>query len=145
PDRGKVTAFMTIRASDATVFDNGQGNDSATVVARGLEGRPGEFDWRPGPDKPVERTARWSDTLTFEVDPARAAASGQGPRPKRITLPGRPSFPDAPSQSPLASRKVLVVYLLPKPKPAAAAPPATGPTPASRSRSRSSSRSTTST
>ncbi len=48
PDKGKVQSVTTIRAIDATIFDNGQGNDNSTVVARG----PGILEIRPARDKP---------------------------------------------------------------------------------------------
>ncbi|MGE3821484.1 MAG: hypothetical protein AB7I30_18900, partial [Isosphaeraceae bacterium] len=123
PNRGKVTSFTTIRTIDATLFDPRKGSDAITIVARG----PGELESRTAPDQPVERSARWADQLALTDDPATAAKLGL-PALKKVTLTGRPSFVDHPSQADLSARDVLVVWL--KPKTAAAPTPTpAGPAP----------------
>lgn len=114
PDKGKVTGYTLIRTVDATIFDDGRGNENATIVARG----PGELESRAGPDKPIERTARWLDQLTLQSEPTPAGKPGQVPL-KRITLTGRPAFADLTSSSSIDARRVLVVKLAPKAKGAA--------------------------
>jgi hypothetical protein len=117
PNKGQVTGFTTIRAKDATIFDNGQGNDAATIVARG----PGEMESRAGPNKRVERTADWSDELKiYNVPgpPVQGPEFAPGVR-KRIALTGRPSFSDAGSKSKIQSDNKLIVWLKPKADPAA--------------------------
>lgn len=123
PDRGKVVGSTLIRTIDATIFDDGKGNENATIVARG----PGDLEFRPGRDRPVERTARWDDQLTMQTE------LGPAPRPgaarvalKRLTLTGRPGFADVPAQASLDARQKLVVWLAPKPRPPAPAGPAAG-------------------
>ena len=59
PDQGKVTSVTHIRTVDATMFDNGNGLDTANVVANG----PGRLEIRPDRDQPVERIAIWQDKL----------------------------------------------------------------------------------
>ena len=116
PDKGKVSSFTTIRTIDATIFDDGRGNENATIVARG----PGELD-APGLDKPVERTAKWYDQLTIQSMSPPDAKPGRGPlappATKRITLTGRPVFTDIPAQTSLASRLTTVIWLEPNPAP----------------------------
>lgn len=126
PDKGKVTSFTTIWTIDATIFDDGRGNDNATIVARG----PGEMETRPGRNKPVERTAFWLDKLQIQSDarpapkaasaaavavragaPAAAAPSAR----KKITLTGRPRFHDVPAKTTLSAREKTIIWLTPKP------------------------------
>ena len=125
PDKGKVTGLTTIRTIDAKVFDDGRGNESATIVARSF-GERSSMEFRPGPDKPVSRTAHWSDTLTFQTEPA-AANNPTAPPRKRITLTGRPDFADLDSQSTLDARRVVVVWLRPKPPEPTAVAKGVGP------------------
>jgi len=142
PDRGKVSAFTTIRAIDATIFDDHRGNDYAIIVAGG----PGEMESGPGPglDGPIERTAHWNDRLTIRpVTPAApatdatsmAAAARTTPAPpvrKRVTLTGKPGFADIPARATLDGRDKLStidVWLKPKAPtttPAKATPPPPG-------------------
>jgi hypothetical protein len=134
PDKGKVTGFTTIRTIDATIFDDGSGNANARIVARG----PGDLEARPAQDKPVERTARWDDTLILRPEaptnaPKKTAAGGApAPLNKRIELTGNPSFSDLKSQATLDARRIMVIWLRPKPQPPAPAPVASSAKPASR-------------
>ena len=124
PNKGKVSSFTTIRTVDATIFDDGMGNDNATIVARG----PGELESRPGIDKPVEHRAKWFDQLTLQPDKPATAKAAPGvvaaAVTKRLTLTGRPSFEDLSKQTSLDSRQPLVVWLKPK-APAPASPTST--------------------
>jgi len=118
PDKGKVTSHTLIRTVDATIFDDGRGNENATIVARG----PGELESRPGRDQPVERTARWLDQLTLQTEVPPAARPGDKPVAlKRLTLTGRPAFADLTSKTSLDAHRVLAVWLAPKNVPVAAA------------------------
>jgi hypothetical protein len=123
PDKGKVSSFTTIRTIDATIFDDGRGNDYSTIVARG----PGELESRPGLNKPVARTARWNDQLVVQAV-AAPTAQGRAVSPtsnhKKITLTGSPVFTDAPSQFTLDARRTMVVWLKPKPPAPGAKPDA---------------------
>ena len=107
PNKGKVNGYTLIRTVDATIFDDGTGNENSTIVARG----PGEMESRSAPDKPVERTARWLDQLTMQPDQPGATT----PTVKRLTLTGQPGFTDALSKASLDARRILVVWLAPKP------------------------------
>jgi hypothetical protein len=114
PDKGKVQSVTTIWAFNATIYDNGQGNDSATVVAQG----PGLLETRPDRDKPVERKAIWQDELRM------VPFTGPDKRPrKKIILTGRPVLID-PAQATLDARDQIVACLKPKPKPEGASPAA---------------------
>lgn len=118
PDKGKVTSHTLIRTVDATIFDDGRGNENATIVARG----PGELESRPGRDQPVERTARWLDQLTLQTEPPLATRVEDKPVAlKRLTLTGRPAFADLTSKTSLDAHRVLAVWLAPKNVPVAAA------------------------
>ena len=118
PDKGKVTGFTIIRTIDATIFDDGLGNDHATIVARG----PGDLESRPGLNAPVERTARWLDQLTLQAETTRDATGAQVVTGKRLTLTGSPAFNDLAAETKLAARDLIVVFLKPNGKTAAAAP-----------------------
>ena len=121
PNRGKITSITTIRTVDATIFDDGQGRDPATIVAGG----PGILETRPARDKPVERRAIWRDQLVMQNE----LASDHTPR-KRITLTGDPKFIDV-GQATLDSKKEIIVWLKPKPETAATVTaPAPAPVPA---------------
>jgi hypothetical protein len=122
-DKAKGQAVTTIRAIDATIFDNGKGSDNSTVVARG----PGTLDIRPARDRPVERQATWQDTLLMQPEDLVAQAEPGAARRdyRRITLTGRPKFIDLEKSTTLDARKTIVVRLRPAPKPAAPPPPAT--------------------
>lgn len=130
PNKGKVTSYTTIRAIDASVFDDGRGNENAMVVARG----PGEMETRPDKDKPVERTAKWLDQLDFRPNAPVAAKAGEAapaaaPASKILTLTGRPVFRDLTTSSSLEARRTLVVWLEPKSKADPAAKPGPGGVP----------------
>ncbi|MEA2632406.1 MAG: hypothetical protein QOE66_2625, partial [Chloroflexota bacterium] len=115
PDKGKIRSITTIRTIDATIFDEGQGGDAATIVAGG----PGVLETRPARDKPVERRALWQDQLVVQNE----LNSEKMPR-KRITLTGDPKFSDS-GQATLDAKKEIIVWLKPKPGPADATPNAT--------------------
>ncbi|MGE5754455.1 MAG: hypothetical protein ACM35G_01875 [Planctomycetaceae bacterium] len=122
PEKGKVQSVTTIWAIDATIFDNGQGSGTATVIARG----PGLLETRPDRDKPVERRAIWQDALEMVT----VTGPDQLPR-KKITLTGRPQLID-PTQATLDARDRVIAWLRPKPKPGPTpVAAATAPTPAS--------------
>ena len=53
PDRGKVKSITHIQTVDATMYDKGNGFDSADIVANG----PGRLDTQPGP-RPAHRSNR---------------------------------------------------------------------------------------
>jgi hypothetical protein len=130
PDKGKVQSVTTIWAINATIYDNGQGNDNATVIAQG----PGWLETRPERDQPFDRKATWQDELRMIpfIGPDKL------PR-KKIILTGRPVLID-PAQATLDARDQVVASLKPKPKPkleasnpfasAAASPAAAGSEPA---------------
>ncbi len=116
PEAGKVTAFTTIRTIDATIFDDGQGNDHATIVARG----PGDLESRSGLNAPVERTARWLDQLTLQAETTRDKTGAQVVTGKRLTLTGSPAFNDIAAATKLVARDLIVVFLKPNGKTAVA-------------------------
>ncbi len=115
PNKGKVVGYTLIHTIDATIFDDGTGNDNATIVARG----PGDLEAHRARDQPLERTARWEDQLTMLSVPPRTVKPGQPPQlRKRLTLTGQPGFNDLLSKSTLNAKDVLVVWLAPKAAPA---------------------------
>ncbi|GAC1470064.1 MAG: hypothetical protein NVSMB9_14730 [Isosphaeraceae bacterium] len=121
PEKGKITSFTTIRTIDATIFDDGRGNENATIVARG----PGELETRPAADKPVERTAHWLDKLTIQPEAPRVSkpgatgaqvvvASTPARAGKKITLTGQPRFHDLPAATSLSASRTTVIWLAPR-------------------------------
>ncbi len=114
PDKGKVIGYTLIHTIDATIFDDGSGNDNATIIARG----PGDLEARTARDQPLLRTARWEDQLTLQSVPPRTTRPGEPPQlRKRLTLTGKPGFNDLQSRSTLDAQRVLVVWLAPKASP----------------------------
>ncbi len=112
PKKGLVTSFTTIHSIDATIFDDGRGNDNLAIVARG----PGDMETRSAPNMPIQRTARWLDQLTWQSE-YRPAKPGAAPTPtgKRILiLTGDPSMTDVDAQSQLDAHDRITVFLKPK-------------------------------
>ena len=117
PEKGKITNYTHIKTIDAKIFDEGNGKNASTIVARG----PGEMESHPGINKPVERRARWQDQLTLQdikvtekADPKVArSVPAEGVR-KLITLTGQPRFEEVPSKTTLDARSTLVLRLKPK-------------------------------
>ena len=62
PDRGKVKSVTHIWTVDATMYDKGNGFDSADVVANG----PGRLETRPDRGQAAERIAIWQDKLELQ-------------------------------------------------------------------------------
>lgn len=112
PEKGHVTSFTTIHTIDATIFDEGQGNDHVAIVARG----PGDMDTRPGLDKPVIRKAHWLDQLTWQSEylPGKPGAAPTPSGKRILILTGDPGFTDIPAQSQLDAHDRITVYLKPK-------------------------------
>ena len=117
PEKGKVTSYTHIKTIDAKVFNDGEGDDASTIVARG----PGEMETHPGLDKPVERRARWLDQLTMQnikvtekPDPKGAKGEPVTGIRKLITLTGQPRFEEVPAKTTLDARSTLVLRLKPK-------------------------------
>ncbi len=71
PDQGKVTSVTNIWTVDATMFDSGNGLDTANVVAHG----PGRLETRPDRDQPVERIAIWQDSSSSRTSSGLMARS----------------------------------------------------------------------
>ncbi len=121
PNKGKSGEITTVRAIDATIFDDGQSHDPETIIARGR----GILEVRPARDKPVARRAVWRDQLVVQKE---IAADKQ--LRKRITLTGDPKFYDLAQATTLDAKSEIIVWLKPKPEPAtpavAATVPATG-------------------
>ena len=111
PDTGKVQSVMTIRTTDATIFDDGQNKNDATVVARG----PGVLEIRPARDRPVERKATWDDQLILQTEEVVGRAVQ-----KKITLTRNPKLVDL-TRGTLDARAKIVIWLKPKPRAAVAA------------------------
>ena len=64
PDRSKVKSITHIRTADATMFDKGNGFDSADIIASG----PGRLDIQPDRGQPIARTAIWQDKIEIKND-----------------------------------------------------------------------------
>ncbi|MFI5455416.1 MAG: hypothetical protein ACHRXM_08180 [Isosphaerales bacterium] len=112
PDKGKVSSVTHIKTVDANMYDNGNGMDTANVVATG----PGRLETQPDRDQPVERIAIWQDKLYLRnvVGP-----DGQVLQ-KIVDLTGnRPCFIDNVQKTSLDSARWITVWLKPKPRPAA--------------------------
>ena len=111
PDHGKVTSVTNIWTVDATMFDNGNGLDTANVAAHG----PGRLETRPDRDQPVERIAIWQDKMYLRNE---LGPDGQIVH-KIVDLTGnRPTFIDKVQETQLDSAHWIRVWLKPKPKPA---------------------------
>ncbi|HEV3121265.1 MAG TPA: hypothetical protein VGY53_05160 [Isosphaeraceae bacterium] len=110
PNAGQVQSIDTLRAIDATIFDEGGEQGHSTVVARG----PGKIETRARRDGPVERTVKWDDQCVMrDVD--------EGGKVRRvITLTGNPMVDD-PASGSLEARTMIVAWLRPKTPPSAAA------------------------
>lgn len=117
PNKGKPKSYTTIRTIDATIFDDGQGSENATIVARG----PGLLETRSSRDKPVERKAIWQDHLVMKTD-----FDVNNQPTKYVNLTGRPEFIDV-AQASLDAEKEIRVWLAPKAKPAEAPAPKASP------------------
>ena len=107
PDQGKVKSVMHIWTVDATMYDKGNGFDSADVVANG----PGRLETQPDRGQPVERVAIWQDKLRVQND---VGSDGKVKR-KMILLTGkRPCFIDKLHEASVDSAQWIKVFLEPK-------------------------------
>jgi hypothetical protein len=103
-ERGKIRFIDTIRTTDVTIFENGQGSGFSSVVAHG----PGRLETRTVSDGPVVRWAEWQDELDM-----RPVTQGDQLR-RRLSLTGSPRV--AESGKMLSAHTSIVTHLRPKPK-----------------------------
>jgi len=111
PDQGKVSGVTHIWTVDATMYDNGNGMDTANVIANG----PGRLETQPDQDQPVEKIAIWQDKFYLHNE----VGSDGRVQQKIVVLTGnRPCFIDNLQKTSLDSARWITVWLKPKPKPA---------------------------
>src|SRR5262249_43359317 len=107
PDQGKVTSVTNIWTVDATLFDNGNGLDTANVVAHG----PGRLETRPDRNQSVERVAIWQDKFILKNE---LGPQGQVLQ-KIVDLTGnRPCFLDKLQETSIDSAFLIKVRLKPR-------------------------------
>jgi hypothetical protein len=107
PDRGKIKSVTHIWTVDATMYDKGNGFDSADVVANG----PGRLETRPDRGQATERIAIWQDKLELQNELAPDGKIKQ----KIIVLTGkRPCIDDRARSASIDSAKSIKVLLVPK-------------------------------
>ena len=63
PDRGKVKSITHIRTIDATMYDKGDGFDSADIDASG----PGRMDTQPDRGQPVDEPPSGKTSSNFKT------------------------------------------------------------------------------
>ena len=106
-DRGKVKSITYIRTADATMYDKGNGLDSADIIANG----PGKLETQPDRGQPIERIAIWQDKLRVQNE---VGADGKVTK-KVILLTGkRPCFIDQVQHASVDSGQWIKVFLEPK-------------------------------
>src|SRR5262249_29519343 len=106
-DRGKIKSVTNIWTIDATMYDNGNGFDSADVVANG----PGRLETRPDRGQPAIRIAIWQDKLELRNELTTDGKIKQ----KIIVLIGkRPCIDDQARQALIDSGKSIKILLVPK-------------------------------
>ncbi|SIO36055.1 RNA polymerase sigma factor, sigma-70 family [Singulisphaera sp. GP187] len=103
PTKGKVQSVTTIRTSDATIFEEGEGSETATTLVCG----PGFLETRPSRDKPVEGKTSWQDHFIM-----RTGFDGPDRPTKQFTLTGRPEL-FGPGSTTLNADKSIVISLEP--------------------------------